>query len=170
MNIRDKIKSPATDLCSYVVNTCIEFKEELLKLEKENLELVRKNEHLKIVNSNLVEQNRMLLEELEISQNRICEMIKRFGINNVCYNCDHFLDCGDNYLCIYCKKWVCNCCTEFCRQKLGTDRHGDDICCSITLCDSCANTHNRCPSHSDLNEELVKELTSYYKENRFRKF
>ena len=171
-NIRDKIKSPAKDLCTYVVNTCVEYKEELLKLEKENLKLKRKNKYLKNINKNLQEQNDILTEEFINSQNRITDLIEKFGVSNLCYNCDHFLDCRDIYLCVYCKKWVCSCCIFFCRQEIGFEENGDTKYCNVSICEFCNKSHLNCPSHypeDQLNKTLALELMEYYKNNRYNR-
>jgi len=168
--IRTKIKSSATNLCTYVVNTCIEYKQELLKLEEDNKKLKRKNKNLKKQNKNLSEQNDILNDEFIESQNRINKLIEKFGITNVCYNCDHFLDCRDIYLCVYCKKWVCSCCIFFCREELGFEDNGEIKYCNISICKSCDKTHSKCPLHINLNKELTNELMEYYQNNKGKKF
>jgi hypothetical protein len=185
-DIRRKIKSKATDLCTYVVNTCVEYKEELIKLEKDNLKLTRKNMNLEKEIINLKEQNEVLYSELLTNQDRVTEIIKRFGVNNICYNCDHFLECGNFYLCIYCKKWICDCCIDFCRGRLEKegkeekeekDALKDEVYCNISICDSCYLIYEKCPSHLEPNErlnegltdELCFELNEYYRKNKYFK-
>jgi len=168
--IREKIKSPAKDLCTHVVNTCIEYKEELLNLEKDNLKLERKNKNLKNKIESLEEQNALLLEELMESQERIRKMIERFDSKNMCYNCDHFLHCGETFLCIYCKEWVCVCCINYCKEELGLNKYGETVYCNISICESCYNTHEKCPDHLDLNKELCIELHEYFNKNRYKKY
>jgi hypothetical protein len=138
-------------------------------LEKDNAKLNRKNKNLKLQNENLQEQNNLLIEELEISQKRLRKFIKRFSPHNICYSCDHFLDCGDIYLCVYCKKMVCSCCINFCRKEVGLEDNGDIKYCNISICSFCESTHDKCPSHMDMPEELRQELLNYYSENKFKK-
>ena len=165
--IRTNIKSPAKNLCTYVVNTCIEYKEELLKLEADNFKLKRKNKNLKNKIKNLQEQNDILLDEFIESQNRITKLIEKYGADNICYNCDHSLDCGDIFLCVYCKKWVCSCCISFCREEMGFENNGDIKYCNISICKSCNKTHSKCPDHLEYDKKLALELISYYHNNRF---
>ena len=167
--IRREIKRDARNLCTYVVNTCVEYKEELLRLEEdirrletEKRKLEKKNQKLKRdmrnnndILTNLREENLLLYIEYENSQTRIRNMIERFGANNMCYNCDHFVDCGDTYLCVYCQKWVCKCCINPCVN---------DNSCSILICSSCQQTHPKCPQHkSDKYSEDLMEYYTYHK-------
>ena len=169
-DIREKMKSPAKDLCTHVVNTCVEYKKELLNLEKDNINLERKNKNLINKIQSLEEQNSLLLEELMESQERIRKIIKRFDSNNMCYNCDHFLHCGESFLCIYCKKWVCICCINYCKQSLGFNEKKERIDCCISICESCNKTHDKCPNHTNLNNELCIELHEFFNENRYKKY
>ena len=166
--IRERIKSPAKDLCTYVVNTCVEYKEELLKLEKDNLNLERENKNLNNKIETLVEQNSLLMEELMENQERINKMIKRFNPENVCYNCDHFLHCRESFLCIYCKKWVCICCINYCKEIIGFNKYNERVDCSISICESCYKTREKCPNHTNLNKELSIELHEYFNKNRYK--
>ena len=167
-DLRNRMKADATNLQTYVVNTCIEYKEELLQLEKDNLKLTRKNKNLKNKNKNLEEQCNFLMEELEHAQERIKNFIQRIGSNNICYNCDHFVECGGIYLCVYCQKWICSCCVEFCQKDLGTYENGEKINCNICICISCFQTKDKCPKDND--DENAESLMSYYKENRNKKY
>lgn len=151
-NIRHRIKSPATDLCTKVVNTCVEYKQELIELEAENLELKRKNKNLKAVNNNLKEQNDMLMGELMSVQDRLINVMNKFNPENICYNCDHFLDCTLVYQCSYCQKKVCECCIQTCSSEF----------CRIHICSSCFKTHEMCPQHYELPEEVREELMKIY--------
>jgi hypothetical protein len=154
--IRKKIKEDARNLCTYVVNTCCEYKTEIMQLEKDNEVLNKKNKHLKNVNTNLIEQNEILLEELENAEKRIRKLIEKLGEENLCYNCDHFLDCNLASLCVYCQKWVCICCTKDC----------DVLDCRVLICRECFKTHSLCPSHKEV--EGGSSLLQYYKDHKFK--
>ena len=162
--IREKIRADAINLQTLVVNTACEYKEELMKLEKDilkvgkrNKKVKRKNKQLKKIQKQLEEQNNFLMEELEASQKRIRKFLKKFNKKNLCYNCDHFFDCGDTYLCVYCQKWVCFCCTNKCEEDN----------CITQICNSCFKTRSICPRTDD--SEISKELMCYYKTNFFKK-
>ena len=155
--IRKKIRADATNLCTYVVNTCCEYKEEIMELEKDNAVLEKKNKYLKNLNKTLTEQNEILMEELENAQKRVNKMIEKLGKNNLCHNCDHFLDCNVASLCVYCQNWVCVCCSKDC----------DNIDCRIVLCTYCAQTHPHCPKH-DSNIVDGSVLLDFYRQNKFK--
>ena len=155
--IRKKIRTDATNLCTYVVNTCCEYKEEIMELEKDNVKLEKKNKYLKNLNKNLTEQNEILLEELENAQKRINKLIERLGKDNLCHNCDHFLDCNLASLCVYCQKWVCICCSTDC----------NDLDCNIRVCTHCTSSHPLCPKHDSTISDSITLLT-YYRENKFK--
>ena len=157
-DIRKKIKADATNLCTLVVNTACEYKEEIIQLEKDNNKLGRKNKHLIKTNNNLTEQNEILLEELHQSQKRIKKLIERLGGTNLCYNCDHYIDCKISSLCVYCQEKVCLCCIKTCTSE-------DD--CRIVICLSCVKTHTLCPEHN--RTEFSEDLLSYYRENKFKR-
>ena len=155
--IRKKIRADATNLCTYVVNTCCEYKEEIMELEKDNEKLEKKNKHLKNVNRNLTEQNEILLEELEKAQKRVNKLIEKLGKNNLCHNCDHFLDCNLATLCVYCQKWVCICCITNCNNPD----------CNIRFCIHCSSSHPLCPKH-DSNVLGNVDLLNFYRDNKFK--
>ena len=157
IEIRKKIRADATNLCTLVVNTCCEYKEEIMELEKDNAILKKKNEYLKSLNRNLTEQNETLIQELENAQKRLNKMIEKFGKNNLCYNCDHFLDCNLASLCVYCQKWVCVCCSKDC----------DNLDCRILLCTHCASSHPLCPKH-DPSIIGGADLLDFYRQNKFK--
>ena len=168
--IRKEIKRDARNLCTYVVNTCVEYKEELLQMEVDvqnlkadnknlegvNREINRNLSDLKRIITNLREENLLLYTEYENSQSRIRNIIERFGSGNMCYNCDHFVDCGDIYLCVYCQKWVCKCCVNSCTEENS---------CPILICSSCQQTHPKCPSHTP-GITKMEELITYYINNK----
>ena len=164
--VRRRMKMDAKDLCSLVVGTACEYKEELMKLEEENNSLKSKIRHVKDINKNLQEQNENLLEEFHKAQKRIRKLIKKFGKKKLCYNCDHLIDC--NYsLCVYCQKWMCECCVNICDyNKQDEVKHGEFKCHTL-ICNSCYNTHPLCPEHHYT--PLSNELLQYYLENRFKK-
>lgn len=156
-DIRKKIRADARNLCEYVVNTCCEYKSEIINLEKDNRKLEKKNKYLKTLNSNLTEQNEILLEELENAQKRVNKLIEKLGKNNLCHNCDHFLDCNLASLCVYCQKWVCICCSKDC----------NNLDCRILLCSNCSSSHPLCPKH-DSSVPGAASLLDFYRANKFK--
>ncbi len=156
--VRRKIKANATNLCTLVVNTACEYKEEIIQLEKDNVKLTRKNKQLLKINNGLTEQNEILLAELHKSEKRMRKMIERLGGNNLCYNCDHYIDCKISSICVYCQERVCLCCIKTCDSP-------DD--CNIVICSSCVETHPTCPQHH--HTEFSEQLLSYYRENKFKR-
>lgn len=157
-DIRKKIKASATNLCTLVVNTACEYKEELIQLEMDNVKLTRKNKHLVKINNNLTEQNEILLEQLHQSEKRVRKLIERLGGNNLCYNCDHYIECKISSICVYCQERVCLCCIKTCES-------GKE--CSIVICLSCIKTHPICPLHNETSHS--EELLNYYRENKFKR-
>jgi hypothetical protein len=157
LEIRKKIRADATNLCTYVVNTCCEYKEEIIELEKDNGILLKKNKYLKNLNKNLEEQNEILVAELENAQKRVNKLIEKLGKNNLCHNCDHFLDCNIASLCVYCQKWVCMCCSKDC----------DNLDCTILLCTNCSSSHPLCPKHDETISNK-DDLLNFYRENKFK--
>ena len=157
LNTRKRIRSDANNLVEYVVKTTIEYKEELEQLEKDNKKLTRKNKYMKTDIQKKNEVIEILEEELERKANRINTLIASIGESKICYICSHSL-CDPN-LCVYCQKWVCECCRGWCA-------HNDENNCIVQICEECSIENDKCPEHcNDKNSELMK----YYKENRFKR-
>lgn len=160
-NIRLKIKSEAKNLCSQVVNTSIEYKEELLQLEKDNNKLRKENEYLSTIKINLETQKEMLSEEIKEKNKRIKNLIKCIAPEQICFNCQHSLNC-EFHLCVYCQNRVCGCCIYFCEANNN---------CSVIICSLCDKDFDNCPKHTDIfTEEKKQELISFYEINRFKKY
>lgn len=157
LETRKRIRSDAHNLAEYVVKSTFEYKEELNQLEKDNKHLTRKNKYLKTELENKNQVIEILEEELERKANRINELIYSIGESKLCYLCAHSL-CDPN-LCVYCQKWVCECCRGWCSHN------GDGRSCIVQICSECSVEYSKCPEHSDENNELMK----FYKENRYKR-
>ena len=158
LNTRKRIRSDAHNLAEYVVKTTIEYKEELEQLEKDNKYLTRKNKYMKTDIYKKNEIIEILEEELERKANRINSLIASIGESKICYICAHSL-CDPN-LCVYCQKWVCECCRGWCSHN------DDERSCIVQICSECSIENNKCPEHCDFKNI---ELMNYYKENRYKR-
>jgi hypothetical protein len=163
-DIRKKIKGEAINLCTQVVNTSIEYKEELLRLEKDNSRIRRENNYFKKIKTNLENQNKTLVKELKEKDKKIEKLIKRIGPNKICFNCTHSLDCGNLALCIYCKNWLCECCVSCCEEIK------DGKFCPIFICSFCVRDFDKCPKHTPNTFIDKEELVTFYEKNRFKKY
>lgn len=159
LNTRKRIRSDATNLAEYVVKTTIEYKQELLELERDNRKLERRNKYMKNTIKKNEETIGILNEEVEMKNIRLNELIRTLGENKVCYTCSHSL--CDPSLCVYCQKWVCDCCRSWCDYGIDSDNKR----CYVNICSSCSIDNNKCPKHSD-DEEALK-LHEYYDENKY---
>jgi cell division protein FtsB len=147
LEIRKRIRADAANLCEYVVKTSIEYKEELIRLEKDNQKLKKKNKYLKNTINNLKNNNNFLCEEID-SKNK--NLIKILGCNEVCFNCNHLVSCKKSkFLCSMCLQWMCSCCIDYCLQNE----------CLNKVCNSCS---SECFLHSNFSEEIKKELLDEY--------
>ncbi len=157
-DIRRRIKADAINLCTQVVNTAVEYKEEIIQLEKDNIKLKKENVYLKQIQIELKEQNKMLMKEIKERNKKLDNFIKRN--KKICFNCFHSIIC-DSYLCIYCQKWVCGCCLNICKHQENDKR------CPIVVCLSCIKLFPYCPKHSG-NEDY--HLLEYYEKNYFKNY
>ena len=158
LNTRKRIRSDADNLAEYVVKTSIEYREELNQLEKDNKKLARKNKHLKTEVKKKNEIIEILEEELERKSNQVNHLISSIGSTKTCYICSHSL-CDPN-LCVYCQKWVCECCLGYCKHR------EDGRSCITTICGDCSIENNKCPKHSYNQDE---ELMEYYEQNKYNR-
>lgn len=162
--VRKNIKSPAKNLADQIVKIVEEYRNELTLLEKDNKELKKENKHLVILNHRYNLKNNFLdirVKNLETQNIRLHHnYAEQLGADKNCYVCFHSLQCEAGQLCCYCQKWICSCCTIWCREP-----KEEGSMCLNRSCIDCSLKENsvKCAEHNDALPQSRKEnLLKYY--------
>lgn len=172
VNIRKRIKGPATNIQTQIVNICSEYRDELTQLEKDNKKLKADNDNLTELYKRSQKSSELLRKEyrkrLRLKKNQYRQAREAYRqsrkryqrkiafTGEICYRCSHGLDCYSS-LCIYCQKYVCRCCNDWCSGN-GCYKH---------MCKTCFEDNGtHCPEHNpNISEEEKKTLLEYYTNN-----
>lgn len=188
--IEEMVSNPR-NLTLQVVQKVLDYKNELNKLLMKNNYLETEINHLKYLLSVNREEKEILKEHLKSineSDNKdeqlkklIEKDIKFKNSDKLCFTCQHSLECGDVFLCCYCKKYVCGCCRVFCSskdhnytdssEKKCENCNGYESLCIFSMCIECNKFANEtCVKHNKtLTKEESEPLVEYFMKNRYKK-
>jgi len=160
LDVRNAMRRETASVQDYVIESCIDYRQELKVLEAEN-------KRLKTSNTLLAAQNQALLDarkkndELLTFHRKVLKQARRAQRpNKECALCDHPLACQKS-LCVYCQQWMCQCCRRWCNCK------GP---CTVTMCKQCSAKEQReCPKHNAawIESERGRALMTYYEEHKY---
>lgn len=174
-DVRKRIKRDAHNLCELIVKTNEEYKEELFKLELDNIQLKTNNKLIQSKCDNLKQQNELLQEEIKrkdissiILEKTISKLLYKVAHKYTCGSCLHEIGCEYSAdLCGYCQKWICQCCRLWCKFSHYSD--GKTKKCYNSICKTCVELFgNNCPKHNEnIDKEKRDKLDKYHKENHY---
>jgi hypothetical protein len=130
--VREEMKSTSSKFGDYVINKICNFKEELLRLEKQNNYVLQMNTKLKL-------ENEILHQSLIEKDQLLKDVIILLG-DKVCYSCSHTSNCDKLKKCSYCENKFCSCCMKSCQRQMP----GQKYKCYKRLCKDCVELHEFC--------------------------